>query len=95
MKDSSEALVRILTSEDPLKSVESQTQDLQLDTNVIHPVAYISGSFSQSQYRWAAISKECFHFLYVHQKVFPLFTKHQFASMLRSQAIAQNFHRTY
>ena len=59
-EDSNESLLIILTSEDPLKSVESQTQDLWLDSNVIHPVAYISGSFSQSQCRWPVITKECF-----------------------------------
>ena len=51
-EDSNEALLRILTSEDPIKNVESQTQDLQLD-----PVAYISSSFSQSQCRWPVITK--------------------------------------
>ena len=50
-EDLNEALLRKLTSEDILKSVESQTQDLQLKSNIIHPVAYISGSFSQSQCR--------------------------------------------
>ena len=31
-----------------LKSVESQTQDLPLESNVVHSVAYVSGDFSQS-----------------------------------------------
>ena len=59
-EDSNKALLRILTSEEPLDSVEFQTQDLQLESNVVHPVAYISGSFSQNQCRWVAITKECF-----------------------------------
>ena len=57
--DSNEALLNILTSGAP-QSVESQTQDLQLASIVIHPVAYISGSFSQSLSRWPMITKECF-----------------------------------
>ena len=59
-EDSNEALLRILTSEDPLRHVEFQTLDLQLESNAIHPVAYISGSFSQSQCRWPIITKESF-----------------------------------
>ena len=55
-EDSTKVLLRICTSEDTLKSVESQTLKLQLESNVIHPVAYISGSFSQSQCRWPAIT---------------------------------------
>ena len=42
-EDSNEALLKILTSEASLKSVESQIQDLQLVFSAIHPVAYISG----------------------------------------------------
>ena len=61
MKDSNETFMRILTSKAPLKSAESQTQDLPLDYNIIHPVAYISGSFCQSQCRWPLITKECFN----------------------------------
>ena len=48
---SNEAFMKILTSDAPLISIESQTQDLQLEFNVIHPVAYIAGSFSQCQWR--------------------------------------------
>ena len=59
-KDSDEALVKIITSKDPLYSVASQTRDLQLDSPVVHPVAYISGSFSKGHYKWSAIMKECF-----------------------------------
>ena len=59
-KDSNEALMRILTSKDPIKNVESQMQDLQLDSSIIHPVAYISDSFSLSQCRWPGITKEHF-----------------------------------
>ena len=62
-EDSNEALLRILTTKDPIKSVESQIQDLQLESNIIHPVPYISGSFSQSQCRWPAITIECFSVL--------------------------------
>ena len=43
-----EALIKLLTQKDPLKSVESQMQDLQLISNVVHPVAYNSGSFTES-----------------------------------------------
>ena len=63
IEDLNEALLKILTSEDPLKSVGSQTQDLHLESNVIHPVAYISGSFSQNQCRWPMIMRECFSVL--------------------------------
>ena len=41
IEDSNEALLKILTSKDPLESVDSQTQKLQLESNVIHPVTYI------------------------------------------------------
>ena len=41
--------VKMLTSDDPLGSAASQTQDPKLDSNIVHPVAYISGSFSQHQ----------------------------------------------
>ena len=58
--DSNEAHKKKLTSEVPLTSIESQTQGLQLSSSVVHPVACISGSFSQSQCRWPAITKECF-----------------------------------
>ena len=57
--DSNEALLKILTSKAPT-SIESQTQELSLASSVIHPVAYISGRFSQSQCRWPAITKECY-----------------------------------
>ena len=50
----------MLTDMDPLKSVESQTQVYQLESNIVHLVAYISGSFSESQCRLPAIIKECF-----------------------------------
>ena len=59
-EDSNEELVKIPTNKDPLKSVISQTQDFQLESSVIHPVAYISGSFSESWCRWSTIIKECF-----------------------------------
>ena len=60
MDKSNEALVQLLTENDPLTSVESQAQDLKLDTNLVHPIAYVSGSFNESQCRWPAITKECF-----------------------------------
>ena len=72
-EESNEALVQLLTGNDPLTSIESQTQDLKLDANLIHPIVYISGSFTESQCRWPAINKECFcifmsiknaHFIY-------------------------------
>ena len=52
--------MRILTSETLLTTIESQTQDLELPSNVIHPVGYTSGNFNQSQFRWPEITKECF-----------------------------------
>ena len=55
-----ETIIKLLTDKDPIKSVESQTQDLQLKSNIVHPVAYISGSFNKSQCRWPTITKECF-----------------------------------
>ena len=58
--ESNEALIKSLTDKDPLKSVQSQTQDLKLKSNIVHLVAYISGSFTESQYQWPAITKECF-----------------------------------
>ena len=38
MKDSNAALIKILITEDPLKSVESWMQDLQHGSNIVHPV---------------------------------------------------------
>ena len=38
-EDSNEALLRILISKASVESVESQTQNLQLESNVIYPVA--------------------------------------------------------
>ena len=84
--------MRILTSKDPLKSVESQTQDLQLDSNVIHPVVYISGSFSQSQCKLPAVTKNVLVSLCPSKSV-PFFTKHPLGT-LGLQGITQNFHRT-
>ena len=60
INESNEAFMKLLTDKDPLKNVKSQTQDLQLNSKVVHPIAYISGSFNESQCRWAAITKECF-----------------------------------
>ena len=40
--------------------MESQTLDLQLESSVMHHVANISGSVSQSPCGWPVITKECF-----------------------------------
>ena len=70
---SNEALIKLLTDEDPLKSVESQMQDLQLKSSVVHPVAYISGSFTESRCRWPAINKGMFwHFMSIKKCSFYL-----------------------
>ena len=58
--ESNETLIKLLTDKDPLQGVKSQNQDLQLKSNVIDPVAYISASFNESQNRWPALTKECF-----------------------------------
>ena len=55
-----EALIQLFTDKDPLTSVESQTQDLNLNSSLVHPAAYISGSFTESQCWWPAITKEYF-----------------------------------
>ena len=47
-KELNEALIKMLTHKDPLESIESQTWDLQLNSNVVYPVTYISGSFNES-----------------------------------------------
>ena len=49
--ESNKALIKLLTDKDPLKSVKSQMQDLQPKPNIVHPVVYISGNFTESQYR--------------------------------------------
>ena len=54
-KDSNEALIKLITSKDPLNSIASQTQNLRLYSTIVHSVLYISGSFNQSQCRWPAI----------------------------------------
>ena len=48
------------TLRDALTSVQSQTQDLHTKSNEVHPVAYISDSFTDSQCHWPARTKECF-----------------------------------
>ena len=58
--ESNEALVQLLLDNDPLTSVESQTQALKLNANLVLPIAFISGSLTESQCRWPAITKECF-----------------------------------
>ena len=80
---SNKALLKLLNEKDPLKSVHSQTQELHLNF-IVHPVTYISGSFTEIQCRWPAITKECFGYFYVDQKVFLLFTKFRFISTFRS-----------
>ena len=57
---SNEALIQLLLDNNPLTSVISQTQDLKLNSNSLHPVAYISGNLTESQCRWPPITKECF-----------------------------------
>ena len=61
--ESNEALVQLLSGDELLTSIESQTQDLKCGANLVHSVAYISGSFTESQCRWSAIMKECFGIL--------------------------------
>ena len=60
MDESNEALVQLLTDYNSLTSVDSQTQHSKLDVNLVYPIAYISGSFTESQCRWPAITKRCF-----------------------------------
>ena len=60
MDESSEALFKLFTDKDPLTSVESQTQDLKLNSNLVHPVAYILDSFTERQCRWPTITTGCF-----------------------------------
>ena len=57
MDESNEALETLLTECDPHTSVDSQTKDLKLNSNLVNPVAYISGSFTESQCRWPTITK--------------------------------------
>ena len=73
-EESNEALVHLLTGNDPLTSVDSQTQDLKLNANLIHPIVYISGSFTKSQCRWPAINIEFFLYFYVYHKMLILST---------------------
>ena len=56
---SNKALIKLLTDSDPPESVNSQTQEIQQDS-VVNPVAYISCSFTKTQCRWPAITKEYF-----------------------------------
>ena len=56
--ESNKALLKLLTDKDPLTNVKSETQDLKLNSNLVHPVAYISGSFTESQCIWPIITKE-------------------------------------
>ena len=58
-QDSNEALLKILPNDAPLKSDECQMLSLQLESKIIHPTTYKSGSFSQSQCWWPVITKEC------------------------------------
>ena len=70
----------LFTDKDPLTSVLSQIQDLQLEFNVVHPVAYISGKFHQKQMPMACNNQGMFWHFYVHQEVFFLSTKFRFTS---------------
>ena len=38
----------MLNDKDLLRSVDTQTQNLQLNSSVVYPVTYISGSFIES-----------------------------------------------
>ena len=66
------ALIKLFTDKDPVKSVKSQTQDLQLNS-VVHPMAYISDSFTESQL-------QMFWCFYVDQKMFLIFIKFRLIS---------------
>ena len=57
---SNEALIKVFTDKDLLKSVQPQTQDFQLNSNAVHPLVYIPDSYTESQHRWPVITKECF-----------------------------------
>ena len=59
-KESNKALIKLHNDKGRLKSVQSQTQKLQIKSHVVHPVTHISGSFTERQCRWLAITKECF-----------------------------------
>ena len=75
--ESNEALIKLLTDKDPLKSVESQMQDLQLNSNLVHHVPHISGSFTESQCRWPAVAMECFGVFMQKSKSIPFIYKIQ------------------
>ena len=75
--ESIEYLLKILTCEAPISSVELQTQDLQIGSNVIHPVAYISDSFCQSKCRWPTMDKRMLKCIHVNKEIFILLTKCQ------------------
>ena len=60
MDEWNKGLLKLLTDKDPVNSVESQAWDLKINLNLVHPVAYISGCFTESQCRWPTITKECF-----------------------------------
>ena len=66
---SNKALLKLLTDNYLLKSVHSQTQNLLLNSIVL-PVAYISGSFAETQCRWPAITRNIVVF-YVNQESVP------------------------
>ena len=61
--ESNKTLIKLLTDTDSLKNVQSQTQDFQLNSNVVHPVAYISSSFTESQCRWLQLQRNVLVFL--------------------------------
>ena len=80
INESNKALIELLTDKDLLKSVQSQTQVLQLKSNIVHTVAYISGSFTEIKYKMACNHKGMFWCFYVNQKVFLLPTKFRLIS---------------
>ena len=93
-KDSNEALVKILTSKDPLDSIASQTQDLRLESNIVHPLGYISVSFNQSQCRWPAITKECFS-VFMPMKTCSFYVQNTNLLVHSDQSLCSKFYMTY
>ena len=73
-EDSNKALTKMLTDKDPSEGSNPQTQNLQLESNDVHSLAYISGNFSESQCRWPAIRKNVLVSL-CQSKYFPFICK--------------------
>ena len=72
--ESNKALLKLLMDKDPLKSVQFQMEDFQLKPSVVHPVAYISGNFTEISADGVQLKKNVLVFLF-NQKVFLSFTK--------------------